>query len=151
LTHPFNWKKASMAAALCYGVRGGGAQLCFHVTAGNYNTDRLIQVVGELRKFLGGEKATLLWDGLPSHRSSAMRAWLNTQRHWLVVERLPAYAPEPNPVEGLWSSLKAVELANLTSPTLAEVIQQAHKGVGRVRRAPHLAYSFLRHAGLSVA
>jgi hypothetical protein len=39
LTHPFNWKKASMAAALCYGVRGGGAQLAFHVTAGNYDTN----------------------------------------------------------------------------------------------------------------
>jgi transposase len=80
-----------------------------------------------------------------------MRAWLNTQRHWLVVERLPAYAPELNPVEGLWSSLKAVELANLTSPTLAEVIGQAHKGVERLRRTPHLSYSFLRHAGLSVS
>jgi transposase len=151
LTHLFNWKKASMAAALCYGVRGGGAQLAFHITPGNYDTDRLIEVLGELRRFLGGEKATLLWDGLPSHRSNAMRAWLTTQRSWLVVERLPAYAPELNPVEGLWSSLKAVELANLTSPTLTEVIQQAHKGVGRVRRAPHLAYSFLRHAGLSVS
>jgi hypothetical protein len=73
LTHPFNWKKASMAAALCYGVRGGGAQLAFHITPGNYDTDRLIEVLGELRRFLGGEKATLLWDGLPSHRSNAMR------------------------------------------------------------------------------
>jgi hypothetical protein len=125
LVHPFNWKKASMAAAVSYGVRGGGAQLCFHVTAGNYDTDTLIQVLGELRRFLGGEKATLLWDGLPAHRSRAMRAWLNTQRSWLVVERLPAYAPELNPVEGLWSSLKAIELANLTSPSLAEVIAQA--------------------------
>jgi transposase len=151
LTHPFNWKKASMAAALCYGVRGGGAQLCFHVTAGNYDTDTLIEVLAELRRFLAGEKVTLLWDGLPAHRSRAMRAWLNTQRHWLVVERLPAYAPELNPTEGLWSSLKAVELANLTSPTLAEVIQQARRGVERVRRTPHLAYSFLRHAGLSVS
>jgi transposase len=58
-----------------------------------------------LWRFLGGEKATLLWDGLP------------------------AYAPELNPVEGLWSSLKAVELANLTSPALAEVIDRAHRGV----------------------
>ena len=140
-----------MAAGLCYGVRGGGAQLCFHVTAGNYDTDTLIQVLGELRKFLGGEKATLLWDGLPAHRSRAMRAWLHTQRSWLVVERLPAYAPELNPVEGLWSSLKAVELANLCGPTLGEVIVQAHKGVERLRRTPHLAYSFLRHAGLSVS
>jgi transposase len=80
-----------------------------------------------------------------------MQAWIRSQRSWLVVERLPAYAPELNPVEGLWSSLKAVELANLTSPTLTEVIQQAHKGVGRVRRAPHLGYSFLRHAGPSVS
>jgi transposase len=151
LIHPFNWKKASMAAAICYGVRGGGAQLAFHITPGNYDTDTLIEVLGELRRFLGGEKATLLWDGLPAHRSNAMLAWLVTQRAWLVVERLPGYAPELNPVEGLWSSLKAVELANLTSPTLAEVIDQAHRGIDRVRRTPHLAYSFLRHAGLSVS
>jgi transposase len=151
LVHPFNWKKASMAAALCYGVRGGGAQLAFHVRAGSYDTDSLIQVLEGLRRFLGGEKATLLWDGLPSHRSRAMRDWLNTQRSWLVVEQLPAYAPELNPVEGLWSSLKAAELANLTSLTLAEVIDQAHRGIERVRRAPHLAYSFLRHTGLSVS
>jgi transposase len=151
LVHPFNWKKASMAAAICYGVRGGGAQLAFHITPGNYDTDTLIEVLGELRRFLGGEKATLLWDGLPSHRSNAMRAWIRTQRSWLVVERLPAYAPELNPVEGLWSSLKAVELANLTSPTLAEVIAQAQLGIERVRRTPHLAYSFLRGTGLSVS
>jgi hypothetical protein len=37
------------------------------------------------------------------------------------------------------------------SPTLAEVIDQAHRGIDRVRRTPHLAYSFLRHAGLSVS
>jgi transposase len=151
LVHPFNWKKASMAAALCYGVRGGGAQLAFHVRAGSYDSDSLIEVLAELRRFLGGEKATLLWDGLPAHRSRAMRAWLATQRSWLVAERLPAYAPELNPVEGLWSSLKAVELANLTSPTLAEVIAQADRGIERIRGTPHLAYSFLRHAGLSVS
>ena len=29
--------------------------------------------------------------------------------------------------------------------------QRAHKGVDRVRRTPHLAYSFLRHTGLSVS
>jgi hypothetical protein len=80
-----------------------------------------------------------------------MGAWLAAQRSWLVVERLPAYAPELNPVEGRWSNLKAVELANLTGPTLAEVIGQAHQGIDRVRGTPHLAYSFLRHAGLSVS
>jgi hypothetical protein len=49
-----------MAAALCDGVRGGGAQLCFHVTPGSYDTAPLIGVLGELCRFPGGEKATLL-------------------------------------------------------------------------------------------
>jgi hypothetical protein len=80
-----------------------------------------------------------------------MRAWLNTQQHWLVTQQLPAYAPDLNPVEALWSCLKAVELTNLTGPALAEVIAQAHQGIERIRGMPHLAYSFVRHAGLSVA
>jgi hypothetical protein len=142
-----------MAAALCYGPGGGGCQLCFHLQPGSYDTDTLIGVLGQLRRFLGGQKATLLWDGLPAHRSTKMAAFIATQRDWLVAERLPAYAPELNPVEGLWSNLKGKggELANLTVPTLAEVIAQAHRGIQRVRQIPHLAYSFLRHAGLSVS
>ena len=43
-----------MAAALCRGVSGGGARLAFHVQAGNYDTDSLIEVLQGLRKFLGG-------------------------------------------------------------------------------------------------
>ncbi len=35
LTHPFNWKRASMAAALCIRPRGGGAQLAFHLRPGS--------------------------------------------------------------------------------------------------------------------
>jgi putative transposase len=84
----------SMAAGLCYGSRGGGAALAFHRHPDAYDTESLIQALGELRGFLGGQKATLLWDGLPAHRSKAMRAWLRRQRSWLVVEPLPGYAPE---------------------------------------------------------
>jgi hypothetical protein len=77
-------------------------------------SDTLIAALEGLRRLLGGQQATLLWDGLPAHRSRSMRAWLHRQRSWLVVEPLPAYAPELNPVEGLWASLKGGELA--TSP-----------------------------------
>jgi hypothetical protein len=98
----------SMAAALCYGSRGGGAAVAFHHQLDAYNTDSLIGALSELRRFLGGQKATLVWDGLPAHRSLAMAAWLRRQQSWLVVERLPGYAPDLNPVEALWSSLKGV-------------------------------------------
>ena len=152
LVHRFNWKRASIAAALCFGSDGGGCQLAFHVQLGSYNTDILIEVLGQLRRFLGGQKATLLWDGLPAHRSKAMAAWIATQRHWLVVEWLPGYAPELNPVEALWGNLKGKggELAYLAGDTLDEVIAAARQGIERVRQTPHLPYSFLRRSGLDL-
>ena len=99
--------------------------MAFHRQVDTYDTDSLIVALGELRRFLGGQKATLLWDGLPAHRSKAMRAWLRRQRSWLVVEPLPGYAPELNPVEALWSNLKGVELANLAGDTSSDVITAA--------------------------
>jgi putative transposase len=117
---------------------------------GAYDTDSLIGALGQLRRFLGGQKATLLWDGLPAHRSKLMRAWLGRQRSWLVVEPLPAYAPELNPVEPLWSDLKGVELANLAGGSLDAVVAAAERGIQRIRHTHHLAFSFLRHCGLSL-
>jgi hypothetical protein len=99
IRHHFNWQRASMAAGLCYGSRGGGAQLAFHHQVGAYDTDTLIGALEGLRRFLGGQKATLVWDGLPAHRSKLMQAWLRRQRSWLVTEPLPGYAPDLNPVE----------------------------------------------------
>jgi transposase len=148
IRHRFNWKRASMAAALCYGSDGPSAAVAFHHQLDAYDTDSLIGALGELRRFLGGQKATLLWDGLPAHRSKAMAAWLGRQRSWLVVERLPGYAPDLNPVEALWSNLEGVELANLAGDTLQEVIAAAERGIHRIRQTHHLAYSFLRYCGL---
>ena len=139
-----------MAAALCYGSRGGGASLAFHHQVDAYNTNSLIGALDQLRRTLGGEKATLLWDGLPAHRSKTMQAWLGRQRRWLVVEPLPGYAPELNPVEALWSNLKGVELANLAADTVQEATAAAQHGIQRIRQTHHLAYSFLRHCGLSL-
>jgi hypothetical protein len=148
--HRFKWTRCSMAAAICYGSHGGGAAVAFHHQQGAYDTDTLIGALEGLRRFLGGQKATLVWDGLPAHRSLAMRTWLRRQRSWLVVEPLPSYAPDLNPVEALWSSLKGVELANLAGDTLGEVIAAAERGIQRIRDTHHLAYSFLRHCGLSL-
>jgi DDE superfamily endonuclease len=139
-----------MVAALCYGSHGGGAALAFHHQPVADDTDTLIGALGQPRRFLGGQKATPLWDGLPAHRSKAMGAWLRRQRSWLVVEPLPAYAPELNPVEPLWSSLKGVELANLTDETLEDAIAAAERGIQRIRDTHHLAFSFLRYCGLSL-
>lgn len=61
----------------------------------------------------------MIWDGSPIHRSQTIKAFLaGGAAHRLHLERLPAYAPELNPDEGIWQYLKHVELRNLCCPTL---------------------------------
>ena len=152
LRHRCNWKRASMAAALGYHAsdadRGPGCASTCRRTA---TTPRhLIGVLEQLAGFYAGQQVVLLWDGLGAHWSHDMHAWLETQRHWLVVERMPAYAPELNPVEYLWSNLKGVELANFAGDTVVEVADTAERGVRRVCDDQQLAWSFLAHTGLTL-
>jgi hypothetical protein len=150
LRHRFGWKKASMAAALGYHADGTKARLCFHLQQPSYDTDTLIGVLEQLAGFYAGQQVVLIWDGLSAHWSTRMRAYLDSQRDWLVAERLPAYAPELNPVEYLWANLKDVELANLPTTTLAEVADAAEQGIQRVCKSDSLVVGFLAHTHLSL-
>jgi hypothetical protein len=153
LRHRVAWKRASMAAALGYRHGRSGtmqARLCFHLQADGYDSDSLIKVLQQLEGFYRGQRVVLLWDGLSSHWSYRMRAHLQQQRHWLTVERLPAYAPELNPVEYLWANLKGAELANYTGDTVPEVADQAQHGIRRVCDSDSLVVGFLAHTGLSL-
>jgi DDE superfamily endonuclease len=150
LRHRMAWKRASMAAALGYDPGGTKARLCFHLQPDSYDTDSLIKVLEQLAAFYAGHRVVLLWDGLSSPWSHKMRAHLERQRAWLTVERLPAYAPELNPVEYLWANLKGGELANSTADTVGEVADQAHHGIQRVCDSDSLVVGFLAHTGLSL-
>jgi transposase len=150
LRHRMAWKKASMAAALGYRPDGTRARLCFHLQQDAYDTDSLIGVLEQLAGFYAGQRVVLLWDGLSAHWSTRMRAFLDSQGDWLTVERLPAYAPELNPVEGLWANLKDLELANLPTTSLAEVADATEQGIKRVCKREDLVVGFLAHTGLSL-
>ena len=143
-----------MAAALGYRLDSAAAtmqaRLCFHLQPDSYDTDTLIGVLEQLQGFYAGHRVVLLWDGLSSHWSYKMRAHLDAQRDWLTVERLPAYAPELNPVEYLWANLKGVELANFTGDTVTEVADQAEQGIRRICDSDSLVMGFLAHTGLSL-
>ena len=143
LRHRFSWKRISMAAALCYEPDGSNAELIFGMLPGAYNDQSLIEFLEELGKLLRHRKATLIWDGLPSHRSKVMQAFLHRQRSWLRVERLPGYAHELNPVEGIWGNVKRKELANLCPDNVGELEQVADEGLCRIGADTELCKAFL--------
>ncbi|MFD3488493.1 transposase [Streptomyces sp. NPDC058665] len=63
-----------------------------------------MEVLERMKVFHRGERVVLVRDGLSAHWSRAMRAWAAEQDR-PALERLPAYAPELNPVELPWSFL----------------------------------------------
>jgi DDE superfamily endonuclease len=147
LRHRFTWKRLSIAGALVYEPDGSDAHLVFHLRAGAYTDQALIDFLTTLDQ-LEQRPVVLLWDGLPAHRSGRMRGWIAAQRHWLTVEPLPGYAHELNPTEHVWGSVKSNELANVCSDTIGEVARVAETGLDRLGTDAALCFAFLRHTGL---
>ena len=82
-----------MSAALCYRPDRSAAQLVFATQPGAYTTETLIDFLPQLHAHFGEDATlTLLRDGLSSHRSRDMTAFIASCRGWLRVERLPTYA-----------------------------------------------------------
>jgi transposase len=143
-----NWKRLSIAAALAFRWDGRRSRLYFQTQPGTYTDTALISFLRALKRHFHGQRVVLIWDGLGAHKSGRMTRYLTAQQAWLHVERLPAYAPDLNPVELLWGNLKRRELANLCAADLAALRHPVRAGCTRIRRQPALAFAFLQHAGL---
>jgi hypothetical protein len=90
----------------------------------------------------------LVWDGLNTHVSRAMRE-LIAARDWLTVFQLPPYASELNPVEPVWSNLKR-SLANLTKHNINQLTALVKTRLRRMQYRPGLLDGFLAKTGLDL-
>lgn len=115
---------------------------------GTVNAMVVIKYLKELEKHLKGRKLLLFWDGLPAHRAKTVKGFLKTQTSWLKVIRMPAYAPELNPPEYLWSAMKAKDVGNLRPKGLSVVSKAVGKGYRRIRKQPDLLIGFLKASEL---
>ena len=97
---------------------------------------------------LGGP-LVVVWDGLNTHTSRAMRE-LVAARSWLRVFRLPPYASELNPVEPVWSNLKR-SLANLTKHDIDQLTALVKTRLRRMQYRPGLLDGFLAKTGLDLS
>ena len=119
----------------------------FRLFAGSIKAPQVIEFVQHLQRHIGG-KLTIIWDGLPVHRSRAVREFLARQAGHIHVERLPAYAPELNPTEYIWGYCKQHELPNLCPKDYGQLTHAARRALARMRRRPILVQSFWKQAEL---
>jgi transposase len=95
-------------------------------------------------------KVLVIWDGSPIHKGE-VRTYLQQGRAKQVhLERLPPYAPELNPDEGVWQQLKNVELRNVCCANLAHLGDELHLAIGRLRYRPNLIQACFQAAGLPI-
>jgi transposase len=152
LTHRWrSWKQLSAIGALAYRRTGRNraiqARVYLQLHPGTVRSRQVVGFLKHLRRHIRG-RVILLWDGLNAHRSLETRAHLEANRTWLTVHRLPAYAPELNPVEGLWAWLKGTAVANFCADALGALRQRVRRGRNRLARHPDLISGFLHKAGL---
>lgn len=108
-----------------------------------------IEFLEYLLRQIGGS-LLVIWDGSPIHRRRAVKDFIaGVGRARWVVEALPAYAPDLNPMEWMWKHLDYVELRNRTCMDLEELHLEFQVTVGRVRSKRTLVQSFFDGADLS--
>jgi transposase len=123
-------------------------KLYFHSQDRALDSSDVVAFLEHLLREVPG-RMVLIWDGAPIHRSHIIKEFLaNGAALRLHLERLPAYAPELNPGEGLWQQLKGGELRNLCCFNIPHLRHEWRDAVKRVRRKAHLIQSFFRAAKL---
>jgi transposase len=108
-------------------------QLLLHMRERSLRGPDVVRFLQHLLRHISG-KLLIIWDGAPIHRAQVVKDFLaqgGAARIWL--ERLPAYAPELNPDEGIWNHLKRVELRNLCCDDLTELRLELRLAAARLR------------------
>lgn len=96
-----------------------------------------------------GGKTVLVWDNATQHKDTVMRDLLAARKDWLTVFRLPAYAPDLNPAEGVWAHLKK-SLANLAACTTDQLAAHTRTRLKKMHYRPHLLDGFIAETGLTL-
>jgi transposase len=107
----------------------------------------VIRAIKEFRKHVK-RKVILVWDNFSTHTSAETKNFLKTQKKWLIVERFPAYTPELNPLEYLWSVGKNKDFACLYTEKADDLDQRIRNYKKRIKRRPDLLTGFLKKSTL---
>lgn len=143
LQYRFNWKQLSLIAGVTYW------NFYFRFFSGAIRSPQIVAFLQALIRQIDGP-ILIIWDGLPAHRSKLVRDYVESLGGQIVLERLPAYAPELNPVEYLFGYAKQRELANLCVKTIDEVKRYAGRRLKSLQRRPNLIAAFWQQAELAL-
>jgi transposase len=143
LQYSFNWKQLSAIAGISFW------QFYFRLFPGTIRGPQIVEFLKALAQQIRN-KLLIIWDGLPAHRSRLVRQHIESLNQRIVLEQLPPYAPELNPVEYIWAHMKSREVANLCATTIGQVSRFARNRLRSMQRRPRLITAFWKQAELPI-
>ena len=122
-------------------------RLFTHVQQEAFRGPAIVAFLRQLLRQVRG-KLLVIWDGAPIHHCQPVKDFLAAgAAHRLHLERLPGYAPELNPDEGVWNLLKRKELKNRCCHDLDDLRWELGLAIRRLQRRPHLLRACFRQCG----
>ena len=142
--------RISAIAAIILSPEYRRINLAFELSPDNANFDgqsitAFLRVIQEMAK----HPITIIWDSVGIHLSRPVAAYLSRNGS-ILSEPFPAYAPELNPVDSVWSHVKYGRLPNYTPFDLPELRGTVTAELKRLKGQPHLLHAFIRRTGLRI-
>lgn len=107
--------------------------------------------VGLLRRMMRGRRTPLhlILDGLPAHKSLAVKEYVAGLDGKLTLHYLPGYAPDLNPDELVWSHAKRTGNARRPLQKGERLADRITAQLAEMARRPALVRSFFRHPSVA--
>jgi hypothetical protein len=89
------------------------------------------------------------WDNLSIDLAPQLAEFAGENRSWLRVYPLPAYSPDLNPAEGIWSLLKR-SMASFAAAGVDGLVRIVKRKLKKIQYRPHLIDGCLAATGLAI-
>jgi len=146
LYHSCRRDRISTISALTVSPRQTRLGLYVRFHEKNLTGIEVLDFLRQLRRHLR-RPIVLLWDGGPIHRRKIVQDYIARNRHRLHVYRFPAYAPELNPDEYVWTQSKA-RLANDAPNDVEELNADLRAALTRIGNSQSLLWACLHQSTL---
>ncbi len=125
-------------------------RLCLQLRTAAFDSAGVVRFLRVLLRKIPG-KLLLIWDGAPIHKGQPLKDFLKQgAAKRLHLERLPGYAPDLNPDEGIWNYLTRVELKNCCCRDLADLQREVRRATERLRHKRKIIKACSAQCGYSV-
>lgn len=140
--------RLSAIAGITVSQRRRRLGLYFHIRSHNIRGPDMVKYLRDVHRQVR-RPIIVVWDRSSVHRSAA-RLLREGGCQWLQVEYLPSYAPDLNPVEGLWSHTKYSELANYVPDNIDDLFDATANSLNDLYFKQPLLRSFFGWADLKL-